>query len=75
MKGILTCSHKNLKINLPYVNIPNFEKKEIAPTVNIGDISGNMGNLTKSDLNKFRKGIVNDVYESMQKNRVKSGRY
>ena len=47
------------------------------PVVNIGDINinGDMGNLTKSDLNEFRKGIVNDVYESMQKNRVKSGRY
>ena len=68
---------QNLNVNVPPVNIPNFERKEFAPVVNIGDINinGNMGNLTKSDLNEFRKGIVNDVYESMQKNRVKSGRY
>lgn len=68
---------QNLNVNVPPVNIPNFERKELVPVVNIGDINinGNMGNLTKSDLNEFRKGIVNDVYESMQKNRVKSGRY
>lgn len=68
---------QNLNVNVPSVSIPNFKPKEITPVVNIGDINinGNMGNLTKSDLNEFRKGIVNDVYESMQKNRVKSGRY
>lgn len=45
-------------------------------SVTIGDINinGNMGNLTVSDLNKFRKDIVDNVFEQMNKNRLKSGR-
>ena len=68
---------QDFKFNTPNINIPEFTFKDIAPNISIGDINinGNMGNLTKSDLNEFRKGIVNDVYESMQKNRVKAGRY
>lgn len=48
-----------------------------AQTLAIGDIyiTGDTSNITKSDLAKFRKEIVSDVYESMQHNRVKSGKY
>lgn len=66
-----------LSTKLSSMSLPDIISRETAPVISIGDINinGNMGNLTRSDLNEFRKGIVNDVYESMQKNRVKSGRY
>ncbi|MDE6208452.1 MAG: LysM peptidoglycan-binding domain-containing protein [Lachnospiraceae bacterium] len=68
---------QNLQPFISPMIIHEFTPKEASPTVNIGDINinGNIGSLTKSDLNEFRKDIVNDVYDSMQKNRVKSGRY
>lgn len=67
---------KNLTPTLPNITSVSNSKAN-TPTINIGDINinGNMGNLTKSDLNNFRKEIVNDVYDNIQKNRVKNGRY
>ena len=38
-------------------------------------INGDMGSLTKNDLHEFRKDIIHDMYETMQKYRVKSGTY
>lgn len=67
---------KNLTPTLPNITSVSNSKAN-TPAINIGDINinGNMGNLTKSDLNNFRKEIVNDVYDNIQKNRVKNGRY
>ncbi len=66
----------NLRRHIPDLPRPD-NRTWGKPTVTIGDIyiNGNMGSLTRADLADFRKDIVNDVYESMQKNRVKSGRY
>lgn len=66
----------NLRRHIPDLQRPD-NRTWGKPTVTIGDIyiNGNMGSLTRADLADFRKDIVNDVYESMQKNRVKSGRY
>ncbi len=45
-------------------------------SISIGDININGAtNLSKSDLNTFRKDIVDDVFSTIQKNRVKSGTY
>lgn len=67
---------KNLTPTLPNITSVSNSKAN-TPAINIGDINinGNMGNLTKSDLNNFRKEIVNDVYDNIQRNRVKNGRY
>lgn len=62
-------------------NIPDYTKafKGVGSNmvVNVGDINinGDMGNLTVSDLNKFRKDLAYDVMNIMNKNRTKSGRY
>lgn len=47
-----------------------------SPSVSVGDIVINGGkDITKDDLNRFRNDVVDAVYDSMQKNRVKSGIY
>ena len=58
--------------------IPDLSKlinSHSTPNISIGDINiQGSTNLTKSDLNKFRNDIVDDVFTEMQKSRVKSGR-
>lgn len=58
------------------ISTPAFAGIQPQNIISIGDINinGNMGELTVTDLNKFRKDIVNDVFTSINKSRLKSGR-
>jgi len=58
------------------ISTPAFAGIQPQNIISIGDINinGNMGDLTMADLNKFRKDIVNDVFTSINKSRLKSGR-